>query len=292
VVAAGIRARVLAGLLCTCALIAQPRPPQRIVSTAPAITELLFALGLGDKVVGVTRFCRYPPEARTRTIIGDYINPNIEVIASLKPDLVVVQQNPVRLTQRLNALHLRTLEVDEQNSGLESGVYQSIRSVGDATGTAARAAQLIAQIRAGLDAVHSKAAPFKPRRVMFVVGRSPGQLDGLTVVGRASYLNEVIAIAGGENIFRDAVAPYPQISLESILARDPEVIIDIGDMSEDNVTEQHKRETVELWQRNGTLAAVKQHRVYAVAPDMFLVPGPRVVEAARALLSFFHPEAK
>ncbi|MBZ5601010.1 MAG: cobalamin-binding protein [Acidobacteriia bacterium] len=276
-------------LLAATLAVAQPR---RIVSTTPSITELLYALGLGDRVVGVTRFCRYPPEAQKKTIIGDYINPNIEVIASLKPDLVIVQQNPVRLTERLNAMHLHTLEIDQQNTGLEDGVYKSIRTVGDATGASARAAQLISTIRAGLDSVRSKAAAYKPKRVMFVVGRSPGRLDGLIVVGRASYLNEVIAIAGGENVFRDAVAPYPEISLESVIGRNPEVIVDIGDMSEDVVTEQHKREIIALWRRAPVLAAVQQNRVFAIAPDMFLVPGPRVVDAARALLAIFHPEAK
>src|SRR5262249_15600583 len=152
--------------------------------------------------------------------VGDYINPNTEVIASLKPDLVIVQSNPVRLTERLNALHLRTLEVDQQNVPLTDAIYKSIRTVGDATGTSSRATELIKTIRDGLDVVHSRAASLKARRVMFVVGRAPGRLDGLVVVGRASYLNEVMEIAGGANVFRDAVAPYPEISMESILARD------------------------------------------------------------------------
>src|SRR5262249_26356273 len=111
-------------------------------------------------------------------------------------------------------------------------------------------------------------------------------------VGRASYLNEVITIAGGENVFRDSVAPYPEISLESVIARNPEVIIDIGDMSDNVVTEQHKRNIVELWKRVPSIAAVKQSRVVPISPDQFLIPGPRVVDAARALLPILHPEAK
>jgi iron complex transport system substrate-binding protein len=277
-------------LIATGLLIAQP---QRIVSTAPSITELLFALGLGDRVVGVTRFCRYPPEAQKKAIIGDYINPNIEVIASLKPDLVIVQQNPVRLTERLNSLRLHTLEIDQQNVPFEDAIYGSIRIVGDATGTPARAAQLIDTIRKGLESVRARSAALKRKRVMFVVGRSPGRLDGLIVVGRAAYLNEVMAIAGGDNVFRDAVAPYPEISLESVIARDPEVLLDMGDMSDTvAVSEQHKREVVTLWQRQQVLTAVKQNRVIAIASDMYVVPGPRVVDAARALLAMIHPEAQ
>jgi iron complex transport system substrate-binding protein len=277
-------------LIATGLLAAQP---QRIVSTAPSITELLFALGLGDRVVGVTRFCRYPPEAQKKAIIGDYINPNIEVIASLKPDLVIVQQNPVRLTERLNSLRLHTLEIDQQNVPFEDAIYGSIRIVGNATGTSARAAQLIDTIRKGLESVRARSAALKRKRVMFVVGRSPGRLDGLIVVGRAAYLNEVMAIAGGENVFRDAVAPYPEISLESVIARDPEVLLDMGDMSDTvAVSEQHKREVVTLWQRQQVLTAVKQKRVIAIASDMYVVPGPRVVDAARALFTMIHPEAQ
>jgi iron complex transport system substrate-binding protein len=275
--------------LCLLAAAIAAAQPQRIVSTTPSITELLFALGLGDHVVGVTRFCKYPPEAQKIAKIGDYINPNIEVIAALKPDLVVVQKNPVRLAERLNALHLHTLEIDEENSTLEDGLYKSIRAVGDATATSGRAAQLVQSIRTGLESVHTEAARYKPVRMMFVVGRSPHRLDGLIVVGRASYLNEVIAIAGGENIFRDSVAPYPEISLESVIARNPEVIVDIGDEDDDMVTEQHKREILTLWSRVPSISAVKQHRVLALAPDMFLVPGPRVVQAAQSLFAILHP---
>ncbi len=281
----------LPAFLIACGTLLWPADPQRIVSTTPSITELLYSLGLGDRVVGVTRFCRYPPEAQKKTIIGDYINPNIEVIASLRPDLVIVQQNPARLAERLKALHLKTLEIDQQNVPFDDAIFKSTLIVGEATGTSARAAQLIASIRAGLDAVRSKAAPYKPKRVMFVVGRSPGRVDGLIVVGRASYLNELMTTAGGENVFRDAVAPYPEVSLESVIARDPEIIVDMGEMG-DNITEQYRREVTAAWRRVPSVAAVKHNQVVTVASEIYVTPGPRVAEAARALLAIFHPEAK
>src|SRR5579863_1220531 len=112
--------RALLFLLCA-NLFAQPL---RIVSTAPSITELLYALGLGDRVAGVTRFCRYPPEAQQKPKIGDYDNPNLEAIASLKPDLVIIQTNPVRLAERLRAVHLKVLEIDQQDV---AAIYRSIR---------------------------------------------------------------------------------------------------------------------------------------------------------------------
>jgi iron complex transport system substrate-binding protein len=261
---------------------------QRIVSTAPSITELLYALGLGDRVVGVTRYCRYPPEAQTKPKIGDYVNPNLEAIAALKPDLVVIQTNPVRLGERLRALHLRSLEINQDNI---EAIYNSTRVVGEATGTSPKATQLIATIRGRLEEIHKRAIGVRWSRVMFVIGRSPNRLDGLVVVGRASYLNEVIQLAGGENVFRDAVAAYPEVSLEEVIARNPDVIIDMGDMSDTvGVTEEHKRSVVSLWQRVSAVAAVKQHRVYPVASDIYVVPGPRVVDAAGAILKMLHPE--
>lgn len=271
-------------------LFAQPSSPQRIVSTAPSITEMLYALGLGDRVAGVTRFCRYPPEAQKKPKIGDYVNPNLEAIAALKPDLVIVQTNPVRLAERLRTLRLKVLEIDQHDI---AALYESIHLVGDATGSSARAAQLIASIRGGLESVHERAGHFEATPMMLVIGRTPGRLDGLIVAGATSYLNEVIETAGGENVFRDARAAYPQVSLEEVLARNPRVIVDMGDMG-DNVaiTPEQRRETIALWQRLPSLAAVRDHRIFPISMDGFLVPGPRVVDAARALLAMLHPEPK
>ena len=264
--------------------------PQRIVSTAPSITEMLYALGLGDRVVGVTNYCHYPPEAKLKPKIGDYTSPNIEAIAALKPNLVIIQTNPVHLAERLQALHLKTLEINQDNIAT---LYNSIRVVGAATGTEPEATKLIDGIRAKLAAVHQRAASLPRSRVMFVIGRTPNRLDGLVVVGKASYLNEIIETAGGENIFRDAPAQYPSVSLEEVLARNPSVIVDMGDMSDTvNVTPEHQGQIVDLWQRMNSIRAVKQHQVFAVASDIFVVPGPRVVNAAESFFGMLHPDAK
>jgi iron complex transport system substrate-binding protein len=263
-------------------------PPQRIVSTAPSITEMLYALGLGDRVVGVTNYCHYPPEARLKPKIGDYTSPNLEAIAALRPDLVILQTNPVRLADRLHALKLTTLEINQEDI---AALYNSIRVVGAATGTEAQAEKLIGGIRGKLAQVRAQAAPLPRTRAMFVIGRTPNRLDGLVVVGKATYLNEIIATAGGENVFRDAPSPYPSVSLEEVLARNPQVIVDMGDMADTvNVTAAHQREVVDLWQRMNSLAAVKQHRVFAVASDIYVVPGPRIVNAAEAFLQMLHPD--
>lgn len=262
-------------------------PPERIVSTAPSITELLYALGLGNRVVGVTRFCRYPPEAQLKPKIGDYTSPNLEAIAALRPDLVIIQTNPIHLADRLGKLKLRVLEINQDNI---AAIYKSIHDVGAATGTEHTATQLSDSILAGLGNIRNGVTGLPRVRMMFVIGRSPNRLDGLVVAGRASYLNEVIEIAGGENVFRDAVAGYPEVSLEEVMARNPEVIVDMGDMADTvSVTEEHKRSVIALWDRIPNLAAVKEHRVFAVASDIFVVPGPRVIEAAKAFAEMLHP---
>jgi iron complex transport system substrate-binding protein len=280
--------RTLSLLLLTAGLVAAQ--PQRIVSTAPSITELLYALGLGDRVVGVTRFCRYPPEAQSKPKIGDYTSPNLEAIAALRPDLVVIQTNPIHLGDRLRSLKLHVIEIDQENI---AAIHKSIRALGTATGTEPRAAQLSDTIRDGLNNVRARVSGTPHVRMMFVIGRSPNRLDGLVVVGHASYLNDVIEIAGGENVFRDALAAYPKVSLEEVMARNPDVIVDMGDMSDTvGVTEQHKRDVVGLWDRIPTLSAVKRHRVFAVASDIYVVPGPRVTDAARAFAEMLHPGSK
>lgn len=261
--------------------------PLRIVSTAPSITELLYALGLGDRVVGVTNYCHYPPEAKLKPKIGDYTSPNLEAIAALKPDLVILQTNPVRLAEHLQALKLKTLEINQDDV---PAMYNSFKQVGAATGADAAAAKLIESVRARLGQIQKQASSLPRTRVMFVIGRTPNRLDGLVVVGRASYLNEVMETAGGENVFRDAPAPYPSVSLEEVLARNPQVIVDLGDHADpETVTAADQLHIVELWGRAPTLAAVKQHHVFAVTSDIFVVPGPRIVNAAEAFLGMLHP---
>ncbi|HEV8145907.1 MAG TPA: helical backbone metal receptor [Bryobacteraceae bacterium] len=282
-----MRRRLLA--LVFAAILGVAAPPQRIVSTTPSITELLYALGLGDRVVGVTRFCRYPPEAQQKPKIGDYINPNLEAIAALRPDLVIIQTNPVRLAEKLASVRLRSVEVNQENI---EAIYNSIRVIGEATETAPRAAALIDTIRKGLEEIRVRAASLPRVRMMFVVGRSPNRLDGLIVAGRASYLNEVIDLAGGQNVFRDAVAAYPAVSLEQVIARRPEIIIDMGDMSDTvGVSDEHKRAVERLWTQSSAATAIKPRRVFAVASDIFVVPGPRVVDAARAFFDMLHASA-
>jgi iron complex transport system substrate-binding protein len=261
----------------------------RIVSTAPSITEMLFALGLGDRVQGVTNYCHYPPEALKKPKIGTYLKPDLETILSLRPDLVIVQKNPARLTERLTALKLKVLEVDHDTV---DGIYDSIQRIADAAGVRDRAKSLNAKLRSDLAEIRRRTEKLPRRKMVFIVGRTPDTLDGLIAVGKGSYLNQLMEIAGGVNVFRDAVAPYPKVNHEEMLSRNPEVIVDMGDMADTvAVSEAHKRSVVALWDRLPSIEAVRRKRVFAVASDIFVVPGPRMVDAAREFARMLHPEA-
>lgn len=261
--------------------------PSRIVSTAPSITEMLYALGLGERVVGVTTFCHYPPEVKNKPKIGTYLRPNIEAILALRPDLIVLPKNPA---YRFTGLSVPQVVVDHEDV---RGVYASIEQIGRATGTDARAKALVADLQAQLQAIGRNVAAKPKVSMLFIVGRSPDALDAIIAAGGASYLGELIETAGGRNVLGEIKTPYPRISHEEILSRDPEVIVDMGDMADTgNVTEAHRKSVEELWRkRYPNLRAVRAHRIFAVASDIYVVPGPRMVEAARAFARMLHPEA-
>jgi iron complex transport system substrate-binding protein len=266
------------------ALTAQPR---RIVSTAPSMTETLFALGLGDRVVGVSQYCHYPPEATKRPKIGSYLRPNVEAIVGLRPDLVILQaKTPESVAGQLERMKLPVLQVE--HGDLEK-MFSGIREIAARCGVPERGTKLESEIRARLDAIRRRTAGRPRRSLVFIVGRSPGSLDNIIAVGKGSYLNELIAIAGGVNSLATTALPYPKLSLESMLGLNPDVLVDMGDMAETvGVTEEHKRQVVALWRRQPALKS----RVYAVASDIFVVPGPRVAEAAESFEQMLHPEAR
>lgn len=273
-------------LLAAAASYAQPR---RIVSATPSITEMLFAVGAGSRVVGDTTFCRYPEEAKRLPKIGSYTEPNYEAILGLRPDLVIIQENPIGMTGKLTGMGLHVLELNQTSV---DDIFNSIEKIGKAVGNEDKARALAASMHSELDAIRARTSKLPRKRLMFLVGRTPNALEGLIAVGKASYLNELFAIAGGRNIFDDALSAYPKVTFEEILARDPDVIIDMGEMADtQGVTEADKRRVVALWSRYSGLKAVKTNRVHAVASDIYVVPGPRMVQAAREFARMLHPEA-
>jgi iron complex transport system substrate-binding protein len=258
--------------------------PARIVSTSPSITETLFALGLGDRVVGVSAYCRFPPEVLRLPKVGTFLKPDAELIAGLQPDLVVVHELSTGIDRRLTSLRIPFVVVDR---GTLPGVFSSIRQIGAGAGVPARADSLVADIERRLDGVRRAAGAAPRPRVLFIIGRNPGRLADLVAVGPGSYINDLIEIAGGTNVLAINGQPeYPRISMETVLRLDPDVIVDTVDMGETEAERRLRQPINErLWMAYRTLTAVRTRRILAVTTDALVVPGPRVVDAAEWVAS-------
>jgi iron complex transport system substrate-binding protein len=283
-------ARVLVAL-CVLALMAGLRAagPARIVSTSPSITETLFALGLGDRVVGVSTYCRFPSEAAKLPKVGSFLKPDAELIAGLRPDLVVVHEVGNGLDRRLGSLRIPFIVVER---GSLASAYSSMREIATAAGVPERAETLVADVQRRLEAVRRAGAARPKQRVLFIIGRRPGMLADLVAIGPGSYINELIEIAGGTNVLAIAGQPeYPRISLETVLRLNPDVIVDTVDMG-DTDAERRARQPINerLWNAYGMLTAVKTRRVHAATTDALVVPGPRVVEAAEWVAGLLRTE--
>jgi iron complex transport system substrate-binding protein len=282
-IAVAIVAALLVAWMAQPIAVAQPSAiPSRIVSTSPSITETLFALGLGDHVVGVSSYCRYPEPVNRLPRVGSFLKPDTEAIVRLHPDLVIVHAGPHTVPQQLAGMKIRTALVDRGNL---AGVYSSTRIIGQAAGVPDRAASLVATIQRRLETIRESGSRLTRRRVLLIVGREPGTLTNLIGAGPGSFLHDVIAAAGGVNVLGDKGLPeYPQISMESVIRLAPDVIVDAGDMG-DSVEEHRRRQpfTERLWREQPNVAAGRRGDVHAVTSDAFVVPGPRVVDAAGQL---------
>jgi len=254
-------------------------PPQRIVSLTPVITETLFALGAGDQVVGVTRFCNYPPEAKKRAVVGGIIDIDLEAVLTLRPDLVVGEEEQTVLGT-LRGLGLRVLPVRCQNL---QDLFSAFTAIGREVGREAEAQALVASIR-GRFAQVAEALKGEPRpRVLVVVGRTPS----VVAAGRGTYLDELVSLAGATNVVGDSERPYTILSMETVLVRRPEVIVECsGSMVGKDFTEEARQ----AWSRWPTLPAVSSGRVFVSTSDALLRPGPRVGEALEELVRYFHPD--
>ncbi len=272
----------LAGIPTVASSAAEPlraSAPARIVSTSPSITETLFALGVGDRVVGVSTYCRFPPQAARLPKVGTFLQPDAELIAGLRPDLVIIHEKSNGIDRRLSSLGIPFIVVER---GTLTSVFSSIRQIGTAAGVPDRAATLVADIQRKLNALRAKHAGTSRPRVLFIIGRRPGILADLVATGPGTYLNDLIEIAGGTNVLNIAgQLEYPRISMETVLRLDPDVIIDTVDMG-DTAAERQQRQAFNerLWAPYGNLSAVRTKRLHAATTDALVVPGPRVVDAA------------
>jgi iron complex transport system substrate-binding protein len=265
---------------------AQAVIPSRIVSTSPSITETLWALQLGDRVVGVSTYCRYPKQVQSLPKVGTFLKPEPETIARLKPDLVYVNAGPNNAVQQLAALGLRTVVVDR---GTLPSIFSTIRQISAAAAVPERGDTLVRDIQASLDRVKAAVAGKPPPRVLIIVGRRTGTLTDMTAVGPGSSLHDLIGLAGGENVLKSVKLEYPQISMETVITLKPDVIIDVGEMGETPADSERRRHVTEsLWAKQQLVSAVRGGGVHAVTDEAFVVPGPRVVDVARTMALWFH----
>lgn len=271
--------RLLIALLAAIPLFGQT---QRIVSTAPSITETLFALGLGHQVVGVTNYCHYPAEANTKVRIGTYLNPDVEAIVALHPDLVIVERLPNHLSEELQRLNIRSIEVDHDSV---EDVFSADEAIANAAGVPEAGPRLNSELHHGIDEIIAKSARSSKPTAVFVVGHLPGHLQDLVVAGARSYFTEILEIAGAKNVFSDATRPYIHVSLESILQRDPDFIIETLDPAPVK-----EKALIRLWHDEQSLRAVRDNHVLTAPADVFEIPGPRLLEACHDLVHLLHPE--
>jgi iron complex transport system substrate-binding protein len=248
---------------------------QRIVSLSPNLTEIVFSLGLGDRVVGVSSDSDWPAEANSKPKVGTFWQPNTEVIIAAKPDLVVcetfLQQNEAAQVLKragLNVLALRVESFDE--------LFAAIRSIGQAAGCTEKAEQLAAAIKKQLDQIREASSTLQKVKVMWVI-----QTEPVRVAGMNTFVNEIIELAGGQNAIAPTGDQYPSISTEEIIGCNAEVIIQSAMGTKDMAKQQESAE--KFWSRFSNLPAVKNKRIYVINPDTVLRLGPRVGEGAQAV---------
>lgn len=252
--------------------------PQRIISLAPNLTEMLFALGLGDRVVGVTSYCDFPLEAKSKAKVGDTLQPNSERIIALKPDLVIISTSSQleKITRQLDELKI---PVYITNPRTVREVIASIRNLGQITGANIRAEEFVGTMNRRLDAVEQQIRSEAKPRVFYVLQNSP-----LITAGKNTFINDLINLAGAQSISGDEAKDYPQFSRETVIARAPEIIIVPQSHGTDIVSESDLRRDF------ATTPAVRNNRIVRVNPDLIDRPGPRIIDGLEQLAKALHGE--
>ena len=251
--------------------------PQRIVSLAPSVTETLFALGFGNRLVGVTTYCDYPAEARKLPKIGGFMSPSLEVIVAKRPDLVIgvsSATDPAK-AKEMERLGLRVTLISLASVG---EILNSIKSMAGLLGKPEAGVKLAQKITHQFDGVKRRVAGAPRRATLLAVGLRP-----LVAVGGKNYIDELITLAGGENIAGNAAQPWLNLPDEYVLAKAPQVIIESGMGSE-------RGESAKHWSDLKSIPAVKERRVYAYPSDKILRPGPRIGEGLEEIARLVHPE--
>jgi iron complex transport system substrate-binding protein len=258
--------------------VALAHPPRRIIPLAPSLTEIVFALGAGDAVVGVIDYADYPPEAVQRVGVGGGLDPNLEVIVALRPDLVLIAADANRWETLIQLEQLRIPVFGVKPVGVE-GVLASIAKVGEAVGRQAQAEGLIAQMRRRMAAVSQRVRVLARPRVLYVVW-----IDPLIVAGGETVIDDLIHLAGGANIVR--TPGFPRYSLEELVVDPPDVVLLALDRGGLHHGEALRR--LPVWRE---VRPVREGAVRVIDAGLMSRPGPRIVDAAELLARLLHPEA-
>ncbi len=266
---------------------AQPAgAPQRIVSLVPATTEMLFDMGAGARVVGVGSYDRFPAAVERLPKLGGLLDPNVERVLALKPDLAIVYDTQTELRRQLERAGIPMFPYSLR--GL-ADVTATMRSLGARIGAAADGNAAAARLEAQLEAIRGRVAGRPRPRTLLVFGREPGSLRGINASGGYGFLHDLLELAGGTDVLADIRQPAVAMGSEMILARAPEVIVEVhyGDALKRIRLDQERR----VWEALPAVPAVRGGRIHLLSGDEFVVPGPRVVAAAQALARAIHPDA-
>lgn len=255
-----------------------PAVPRRIVSFVPAATEMLFAIGVGDRLVGVSSFGRFPPAVLKLPQVGGLLDPHVERVFALKPDLVVTYATQRELRTQLDRARVPHFEYVHRDL---ADITHTLRSLGHRVGAPDAAEALARDMEEQLAAIRTRASAQKRPRALLIIGREQGALRRILASGGYGFLHDLLELAGGDDVMSDIRRESVELSVEAILARAPEVIIELRYGPEQAATA--SASSSRDWAVLGTLPAVRRGAVHQLQGDQLVVPGPRVVQAASAL---------
>jgi iron complex transport system substrate-binding protein len=258
----------------------------RIISLVPAVTEMLYEIGAGSRLVAVSSYDTYPPEVKKLPNVGALLDPNIERILSLKPDLVIVYGSQVDLKQQLARAGIGVFNY--RHAGL-ADVTTTIRELGARTGDAAKAGVVAEEIERGLAAIGERVKGRPRPRTMLVFGRERLALRGLYASGGVGFLHDMLQIAGGINVFADVKMQAVQASSEQVLVQRPDVILETRAANSAFPSGDQQSE-LNVWAVLSSVPAVRNKRVLFLFDDRIVIPGPRVVAGTTAMARALHPD--
>jgi iron complex transport system substrate-binding protein len=247
---------------------------------------MLYAIGAGPRMVGVGSYDSYPPEVKTLPRVGALIDPNVELILSLKPNLVVIYGSQADLKQQLTRAGIGVFEY--RHAGL-ADVTETIRALGRRTETIERAEAIATGIERGLADIRQKVKDRPRPRTLLVFGRERLSLRGLYASGGIGFLNDMLQAAGGTNVFADVEVQAVQASTEQVLARRPDVVLETRALNSAWPSGDREAE-LNVWKALGSIPAVRNKRVLFLFDDRIVIPGPRVVEGTMVMARALHPE--